>query len=80
MLAYNIDKALVMDNCDKITTIDEVTEQYNHQKEHNGGSYDRSFVSCSVVGRYNELKRRFDIYYKSITDDNEKEIAQGMCK
>lgn len=69
----------MLKDCHDISNIKDLMQSYPYKEEHQSNVFTREYVECGTIGRYRELERVFTVYYKSITDDNEKKVAQAMC-
>ena len=67
-------------DCSNVKKITDVTDQVDYDDTHGGGRGDSTWVSCGQDGSYNELKNKYDKYFKNIIGIPEKLVASIMCK
>lgn len=68
-----------MIDCTKVEKITDITNQVNYKDKENGGRGDSQKVSCGQDNGYNELKDKYDKYFKNVQGIPEKLIATIMC-
>jgi len=66
-------------DCSNVKKITDVTDQIDYDDTRGGGQDDSKLVSCGQGGGYNELKNKYDKYFKNISGIPEKLIASIMC-
>lgn len=66
-------------DCSNVKKITDVTDQIDYDDTRGGGQDDSRLVSCGQGGGYNELKNKYDKYFKNISGIPEKLIASIMC-
>lgn len=69
-----------MINCDEVKRISDITDQVDYDDKKSGGKSDSQQVSCGQDGSYNELKDKYDRYFKDVKGIPEELIARIMCR
>jgi len=68
-----------MTNCNNIKKITDITDQIQYQDQKAGGKGDSEQVSCGQSNGYNELKDKYNKYFKDVKGIPEELIASIMC-
>ncbi|KAB7890299.1 hypothetical protein [Poseidonibacter ostreae] len=69
-----------MIDCTQVKRITDITDQVDYEDKKSGGKTDSQKVSCGQSNGYNELKDKYDKYFKNVKGIPEELIAKIMCK